>query len=183
MSLCSWDAPALPLFYLKFLDAGTSNKAALDLRTIGGATRLQRVDQQFEAILPPEHHALQHIGGRTEDVGRKCILAVLFINLADLVSSRALHQLLARKGGIVGQLDQRPRVREVDLVFPYCSKGAAQERIGVAASLDGRDHETIGQPRVEGPVCRLQVEIQAALVAPALQFDHAIALPNRVTLQ
>jgi hypothetical protein len=36
---------------------------------------------------------------------------------------------------------------------------------------------------VEGPVRGLQMEIQAALVAPALQFDHAIALPHRVPLQ
>jgi len=35
---------------------------------------------------------------------------------------------------------------------------------------------------LNGECFRLQVEIQAALVAPALQFDHAVTLPHRVTL-
>ena len=50
------------------------------------------------------------------------------------------------------------------------------------ARLDRRNHETISEPRVERPVCRLQVELQATLVAPALQFEHPVALPHRVTL-
>jgi hypothetical protein len=33
---------------------------------------------------------------------------------------------------------------------------------------------------LNAPVRRLQVEFQAALVAPALQFDHPVALPHRV---
>ena len=48
------------------------------------------------------------------------------------------------------------------------------------ARLKHRDHEAISQPRVERPVRRLQMKLQAALVAPALQFDHPITLPHRM---
>jgi len=54
--------------------------------------------------------------------------------------------------------------------------------LGVMAALEGRDHDAIGQARIERPARRLQIEIQSALVAPALQFDHPVALPHRMAL-
>ena len=153
-----------------------------DLRTIGRAAGLQRVREQFDPILSPEYLAVEHIDRRAEHVGRQRILAVLLIGRADLVGARTLHQLLAGKSGIVGHFGQRRGIGQIELVFPHGRKGPPQEWIGIVAGLDRRDHDAVGQPRVERPVRRLQMEFQAALVAPALQFDHPVALPHRMAL-
>src|SRR5271169_2814895 len=39
---------------------------------------------------------------------------------------------------------------------------------------------TTDQPCIEWRVPRLQIEVQAALVAPPLQFEHPVALPHRM---
>ena len=56
------------------------------------------------------------------------------------------------------------------------------ERLGIKARLDRRDHDAVGELRIERPVLRLQMKVQSALLAPALQFHHPIALPRRMTL-
>src|ERR1700722_3568582 len=70
--------------------------------TIGCTTRFQCVRQQFDPILTPEYFSVQHIGRRSEHIGRQRILAILFVFLTDLLRPGPLHQRLARKATIVG---------------------------------------------------------------------------------
>src|SRR5580698_5553173 len=153
-----------------------------NLRAIGRTTRFQCVRQQFDPILTPEYFAVQHIGRRSEYVSRQRILTILFVFLADLLRQGLLHQRLARKAALVGQSNQRRGIRQIEFVFPNAWKGAAQEWIGIVTGLDRGNHETVRQPRIQGPMLRLEMKIQTALVAPALQFEHAVTLSHRVTL-
>jgi hypothetical protein len=48
------------------------------------------------------------------------------------------------------------------------------------ARLDHGDHQLVGERRIERPMRRVQIQIDPALVAPALQFEDPIALAHRV---
>ena len=78
-----------------FLDRRGAFKASLDSRAIGRAAGLQRIFPQFEAVLSPEHFALQHIDRRAEHVGRQRTLPVLLIGGGDFRRAGARHQLPA----------------------------------------------------------------------------------------
>jgi hypothetical protein len=68
----------------------------------------------------------------------------------------------------------------IELVLPHRREGPPHVFIGIEPGLHGGDDDTIGEARIDRPVLRLQMEFEPALVAPALQFDHPVALPHRV---
>src|SRR5207247_495346 len=117
---------------------------------------------------------------RTKHVRRQRILPVLFVGGADVVRTGALDQLLARESRIVDQLDQRRWISQIELPLKNSRERPPQERVGIVSRLDDRDDYAIRQAPIERGVRRLQVKVQAALVAPALQFEHPIALPHRM---
>ena len=70
------------------------------------------------------------------------------------------------------------------LALGYGSVVAPATRVvATRAEIPRGDHDAVGQSAVERPIRRLEMEFEAALVAPALQFDHPVALANRVTFQ
>lgn len=73
-------------------------------------------------------------------------------------------------------------MRKVELLLPDGREGALQIGLRIEAGLLRRDDDAVGEPGVEGPVARLDVEIETALVAPPLELDDAIALPRRMAL-
>src|SRR5690242_14012385 len=148
--------------------SGRGLQSILHPRTVCRAPRLQCVRQQFDSILSPEYLAIEHKSRRTKYIGRKRVLAVLLVSRADLIGTRALEQLLAGKSGFVGQFDQCRGIGEIELIFPHSGKSAPHEWLGIETGFDGRDHDAVGQPRVQRPVRRLKMEFQSALVAPAL---------------
>ena len=153
-----------------------------NIGAIGLAAAFQRVRQQFDPVLSPEHLAVEHIDRRTEHVGGDRILPVLFIGRADVVGGRALDQLVAGKPRVVGKLRNGVGIGKIELLLPHRRICAPQIGIGIEPGLDGRDHHAIGKPRIERHMFGPEMEIQPALVAPALQLHHPIALPHRMTL-
>src|SRR3954471_7693612 len=65
------------------------------LRAIGRAARLQRVRKQFDPVLAPKRFAIEHVGWRTEYINRQRVLAVFFIDRADVFGCRTLHQRMS----------------------------------------------------------------------------------------
>ena len=139
---------------------------------MGPAAGLQCVRQQFDPVLSPKHLAVEHIDRRAEHVGRDRFLAVFLISRADVIRTRTLDQLLAGKSGLVGDFGDGGGIGQIELVLPHGRKGAPQERIGIHAGFDRRHHDAVDQARIEWRVLRLQMEVQAALVAPTLQFKQ-----------
>ena len=101
----------------------------------------------------------------------------------DCLRAGALHQLLAGQTRFVGKFRNRRGIGQVELISPR-----RRQRRGADSASGSRPASiaAITTPsasaRIERPVRRLQVKLQAALVAPALQFDHAVTLPHRMAL-
>jgi hypothetical protein len=81
----------------------------------------------------------------------------------------------ARKLHAIRKRDQRRVVREVLLPLPDGGEGTAQKRIGIMPRSSHRDDEPVGHLGVKRPEFRMQIELQPALLAPALQLEDAIA--------
>jgi len=87
------------------------------LRKVRLATA-QRVHQQFDPILPPEHLPVQHIGRRTKHVGCQRILPVLLIDLADLV-----------RFGALTRADPRVAAKSAECVFGFALRRRPESRL------------------------------------------------------
>jgi hypothetical protein len=72
----------------------------------------------------------------------------------------------------VGPFRNRRGIRQIELVLPDRGKSAPQLAVWVESGFDCGNHDAVRKPGVERPVRRLQVEFQAALVAPVLQLKR-----------
>src|SRR6266567_1221023 len=61
------------------------------------------------------------------------------------------------------------------------ARSSAQKTIGIMLT-GGGDHEAIRKIPIERPELGMKMQGKAALLAPALQLEHAVSLPRRVTL-
>src|SRR3954451_10902621 len=90
------------------------------LRAIGRSARLQRVRKQFDPVLAPKRFAIEHVGWRPEHINRQRVLAVLFIDRADVLRCGTLDQRMSWKAAIIGEPDEHIGLGEIKLVFPHC---------------------------------------------------------------
>ena len=83
----------------------------------------------------------------------------------------------------VQQRDQRAVLREVFVLHPHALEGALRVAARVGTALGHRDDGAVHGRGRERPVLRMQLERNAARLAPALQLEDAVALPRRMALR
>src|SRR5215213_3221258 len=102
-------------------------------RRVGRAAGAQGIVEQFEPVLPPEHLAVEHIGGRTEDVARDGIFEVEGIDRLGGAAGHHIHEGGRVEARLLREYAQNERIAQVALLLPYGGEGAAQEGIGALA--------------------------------------------------
>src|SRR6476619_465504 len=80
-------------------------------------------------------------------------------------------------------LRQNALVGAIALLLKYCLEHFDDEVRGVLTGFRERNDRAIGESAIEWPVFRMQRKIHAALLAPALQLEHAITLARGWTLR
>src|SRR6202046_2386051 len=101
----------------------TNSPALCRLRTlnvvaIGFTSGCQCVVQQLDAVLTPEHLAVEHVARRAERIDLQCLLNVLLVPLLNVLTPGVRKELLRRKSYVIGEHHERLLVGKIPLINP-----------------------------------------------------------------
>src|SRR6476661_10894383 len=114
----------------------TNSPALCRLRTlnvvaIGFTSGCQCVVQQLDAVLAPEHLAVEHVAGRAECIDLECFFNILLVSLFNALALGVRKELLCRKSDAIGEHNERLLVGKISLISPHSRKGLPQKLIGI----------------------------------------------------
>src|ERR1700722_19078287 len=116
----------------------TNSAALCRLRTsnvvaVGFTSGCQCVVQQLDAVLAPEHLAVEHVARGAERIDLQCLLNILLVPLLNVLTPGVGKEFLCRKSDAIGEHHERLLVGKISLISPNPRKGLPEKLIGIGS--------------------------------------------------
>src|SRR5215470_4660692 len=97
-------------------------RPTLNVVAIGLTSGCQCVVEQLDAVLAPEHLAVEHVAGRAERIDLECFFNILLVPLFNALALGVRKEFLCRKSDAIGEHNERLLVGKISLISPYSRK-------------------------------------------------------------